>query len=991
MNVSRLEIQLFATGLGFLLLGFAAGANAFAGAEYLRIVSGFDPASQLLAAAFLLAAAAAGAAAVRAVRIEDAFLVAGAALGGAALLAVYFNDLIWHVHAASVESGRGALGRLGLFLLPTGIQTLLVAAAGSAGLGRILGEHADGQARARIAGRFVFALALGSAAGAGAAAVIALLVGLLVLPFLAGCILAGLGLLCWVAHHRLESPSPAGRPDAAADRLLIGAGALGLLVLMGSLPLWLRTFANAFGPLPIVQTLGIVLIAGVFAFGLRSGFRKREAASTIVAGRALLLLGLVLLAGLFLQEQLIEAAANLRWRTWTEQQDGRRVVEFLVAVGGLQALLVYLPAFCAGVGVAAALRGTVAVAGAAAAAPAAAAILLAAACGLLLCLLVLPAAGIWGAQAAAAGLAVAAGLAAVFRDEAGRRVQGGLLAAAALIAVVVHAAPDARTVSAGHYIGGKEAGQPLFREELIRQHYHADGTAAGVSVLGSDALRGVNYNGVPLGLVRTYIPNQPDANLRPQEILDALTALLPAAAAAQPERAAVAGFGSGLVPAVLLARRSLAEVHVAEPEARVVEAAAALGPQVAPALEDARSMIHISSPALFFDSRPAGHFDIIVVTYDKPWVAGWAGYFTDEHFARMRRALAADGHLVQRIDLELTDEGSTARMMSALAAHFPKYEVFMAADSLIILAGAGRRPPADPLASDRQLAAAAARIGIKAAADLDVFRLGDSRLFAPLFASYNLAPPQERMSRFANWGFVGFARGSHNPIIELRKLENWIFNNDILAGAASAVSGSPETEVALSGRHAALAIMAAADAGEFVGALDAALADAGGGEQSQFPVGCADRKNLALFIVAFEERISFAESFMLREEKPALWEKAAAHLTCYRKAAADAEAGSFFAFWEEFSRHNYQAALRNGAKVISDRDLVSAGDTDVRLVLKTMLAAVAEEQYSLLPQLYAAISPHAPDRYQVAARLIFAHAFAQETAREGAPGDAPGS
>ena len=63
----------------------------------------------------------------------------------------------------------------------------------------------------------------------------------------------------------------------------------------------------------------------------------------------------------------------------------------------------------------------------------------------------------------------------------------------------------------------------------------------------------------PLGLVRTYIPNQPDANLRPQEILDALTALLPAAAAAQPERAAVAGFGSGLVPAVLLARRSLAE------------------------------------------------------------------------------------------------------------------------------------------------------------------------------------------------------------------------------------------------------------------------------------------------------------------------------------------------------------------------------------------------------------------------------------------------
>ena len=42
-------------------------------------------------------------------------------------------------------------------------------------------------------------------------------------------------------------------------------------------------------------------------------------------------------------------------------------------------------------------------------------------------------------------------------------------------------------------------------------------------------------------------------------------------------------------------------------------------------------MIHISSPALFFDSRPAGHFDIIVVTYDKPWVAGWAGYFTDEH------------------------------------------------------------------------------------------------------------------------------------------------------------------------------------------------------------------------------------------------------------------------------------------------------------------------------------------------------------------------
>ena len=234
MNVNRLEIQLFATGLGFLLLGFAAGANAFAGAEYLRIVSGFDPASQMLAAAFLLAAAAAGAAAVRAVRIEDAFLVAGAALGGAALLAVYFNDLIWHVHAASVESGRGALGRLGLFLLPTGIQTLLVAAAGSAGLGRILGEHADGQARARIAGRFVFALALGSAAGAGAAAVIALLVGLLVLPFLAGCILAGLGLLCWVAHHRLESPPPAGRPDAAADRLLIGAGALGLLVLMGS-------------------------------------------------------------------------------------------------------------------------------------------------------------------------------------------------------------------------------------------------------------------------------------------------------------------------------------------------------------------------------------------------------------------------------------------------------------------------------------------------------------------------------------------------------------------------------------------------------------------------------------------------------------------------------------------------------------------------------------------------------------------------------------
>ena len=986
MNIYAIR---FAAGLCCLLVGAGVGMAAFGWSEYLKVVSGFDAASQAPVAAMLVLAAAAGGG-IGAARgfagSRSVLLVSAAALAVVALISVYFNDLVFFVHEALAAAGSGTIGRLVAFLVPVSVQVLLVAAAVVASSCHVAFGFGHESERGGIMAGYLFLLTLGLCAGFFVGLMSALFLGVLQLPFLAGCILAAAGLVCWVAHHRLDAAAAEAEPAGAFDWLPIGAAAVSMLSFLGAFPVWQRMLANAFGPLSAIHALGVIAAIGAFAWGMRSGLRKKDAAAPVVIGRALLLLAMALLAGLFLQGWLAAIAADIRWHLWGEPLDTARAFQYMFAAAAIQFLFVLLPAFCAGLCLTTALREIAGKAGVAAAGQAAGAALAAGGIGLLLCPLLLSAGNLWTAQATVAAVALAAALAVIFRSEAARRIQGSALAAAAVVAVLIHAAPDARAVSGGHYIGGRQEGQPLFSNR-IRQYYHADGLAASISVLGTDDLRGVNYNGVPTGLVRAYVPSQPDTNLSGVELLDSLSALLPATRATRAGRAAVVGVGSGLVPAVLLGRSSLTEVHTVEIEARAIDAVAELGPQVAPALEDSRSRMHNSVPAVFFDAQPADSFDMIVVNYSKPWVAGWSGFFTYEHFARMRRALADGGYLVQKIDLEYTYVEDTARIMMALIAHFPEYEVFLAEKTLIVVAGGGRRP-GDLLASDQGLAAAAARVGISSVADLQVFRLGDHRLFSPLFESYGLAGAEDRLFLFAGRAFASFVRGSYNPMIDLRKLDNWIFSNDILPGTVP-VSGH-EGDLRSTGRQMALSALAARDGDEFVRMLDAAVEQAKGGKRFRFPDTCRDREDEANFIVALEERAAFVESFLRHEERPELWRKISEHLPCYRKVAAEPELGNFFTFWEGFSRQDYRAALISGSGIIIGRKLLAYTDPDARIVLRTMLAAYAQGEYLIMPQIASALAPQAHDRFHLASRMILAQAILRHEEQGGAAEDLAG-
>ncbi len=976
----------------------AAQAAALAGiglaaagwSRYLAaLLGGSDPAAQAVFFAAVAAAAAAGFA--FASRIErltgNPLIAAAAACGFAALGLAYFGDAALAVQAALADAGAGSAARTAAFSALALPPTFL--AAGACGLLASWARAAAGS-QAAAAGSLA-PLALGAAAGAAGGAALVWLGGLPATMLAAAVVLAAVGLAAWIAHHRIVLPPQldAAVPAGARKPLLLIAAAFAGFALAASLPLWLRVFSLAFGPGWPVAAVAVAAAFACMAIGALLSMRMRALPAGVVARRSLLLMGIALLAAMAWLEPMVTAAATVRWQGW-QLDEAFRIGLYAATAGGIELLFVLVPAACAGACIAACLPGWPAAADEAESArpageDALACALAGAAIGLPLgALVLLPLAGLWAGQAAVAAFALTAGLA----HERKHLVDGGVLAAAAVAAALIHAAPQPQAVGAGHYLSGVAPTQPL-HGGTIEAPFYAEGRNGSVAVLAGSELRSLTVNGSGSGLVRGYFAQELDSNVHQSEVADALAGLLPLLRTPDARIAAVAGFGSGLVPAALLHRRSLEAVHTVEPEARVVEAAAAMGPLVARTLRDARSVIHRGQPAAFFDAQPPGSIDIIVVNYDSPWVAGQAGYFAAEHFARMRRALAEDGYLVQRLDMSRVGPLSAAMAFTALAEQFPVYEAYAIGDSLLVVAGGSAgRTAGNLLAEDAEIAQLAARVGIAHADDLPSLKIGSSLLLAPLFASYRQPANSDLFPALERQAVRDLAVAEQLAFRDMRDKFNWVVNNDVLPGAEllPRVAGRDEASRGLGRRFLALQALEAEGTEHLAGALDHVARSVGENRLSELPAACAagDSEALAGFTYGLQERLARVEPFLRPEENVRLLRSLDAALPCYAAAAADPAMAPLYRFWQAYAGQDYRAAYEIGRGLVSNS--LALTYMEQQLLLKVMLAAYAAGEDLQVAVLSRHMTPASPPGLQLAARLVAAHALGRYGEAAGAAG-----
>jgi spermidine synthase len=581
---------------------------------------------------------------------------------------------------------------------------------------------------------------LGAVAGVLASSFVLIpLVGLPGTVQIAGALNIAVGIavagIAWRA--RIAAPAPAAREKAKAAppretvAVLLAIAALTGLASFVYEIVWLRMLSMVLG----ASTHAFELMLAAFILGLALGgawIRKRidgMADALTFLGRVQVWMAIAALATLPLYDAMFDFVSFLI-RALARNDNGYALFRIASAV---VALVVMLPAtFLAGMtlplitlALLASGGGERAI-GRVYAANTAGAI-----AGVLLAVHVLIAfAGLKWALIAGAGVDMLLGLYLLWRPPHTYTWAKGAISAAALAAVAVVAAGfdvDPRRVAASVFRAG--ASRIANNERVL---FHADGKTASVTVVEGPVHRVLLTNGKTDASVG--LPDRPPSVDEPTQVL---LAALAVAANPQAKRAAVIGIGSGMTSATLLAWPSIERVDTIEIEPRMAEGASLLTDRTRAVFRDPRSHL-VFDDAKAWLARSGATWDVIASEPSNPWVSGVASLFTSETYARIAKHLSPQGVFVQWLQLYEIDETLLSSIFRALAAQFPHYVVYQAADRDLIVVASRVRPVVDGalLFGNAQMAGRLQASGIPGAEAVDGRWRGDDVVASALMAAF---------------------------------------------------------------------------------------------------------------------------------------------------------------------------------------------------------------------------------------------------------------
>jgi predicted membrane-bound spermidine synthase len=183
-----------------------------------------------------------------------------------------------------------------------------------------------------------------------------------------------------------------------------------------------------------------------------------------------------------------------------------------------------------------------------------------------------------------------------------------------------------------------------------------------------------------------YVNGKSDGDTRLDYPIVGLAAILPAMMAANPERAFVIGWGTGVTAGELASLESTREVIVAEISPGVIQAAPLfdrdnLGASTNPKIRT------IQSDAYRALSRSQGTFDVIVSGPSNPWVTGVEMLYSREFLELARDRLSRGGVHCQWFHQYETDFATMSMVLRTYAAVFDQVAVWAASRTDLLLLG----------------------------------------------------------------------------------------------------------------------------------------------------------------------------------------------------------------------------------------------------------------------------------------------------------------
>jgi spermidine synthase len=220
--------------------------------------------------------------------------------------------------------------------------------------------------------------------------------------------------------------------------------------------------------------------------------------------------------------------------------------------------------------------------------------------------------------------------------------------------------------------------------------FYKDGRTATVSVRkAEDGGYSLATNGKPdASLSPTWF--EPITDTTTQRSLDGdestqiLLPLITLAYSPHAKQGAVIGNGSGMSSHLLLGTPSLEKLVTIDIEPEMINGSHTFYPVNRRVFDDPRSQyVHDDAKSYFAASNRK--FDLILSEPSNPWVSGVSGLFTDEFYQRIRTYLTPNGIFGQWLHLYEIDDGLVLSVIKALHKNFPSYEIYLTAESDILI------------------------------------------------------------------------------------------------------------------------------------------------------------------------------------------------------------------------------------------------------------------------------------------------------------------